>query len=76
MFYAVSCGVYGIRDWEILSLKESPEIQFFLNDLYTLPRVELNNKQNVDEMWECCKTFYIYSKPYEMMAADIQVVIP
>ena len=31
----------------------------FLNDLYILPWSELDNKQNVDEMWECWKSLFI-----------------
>ena len=33
--------------------------QSFLNDLYILPWSELDNKQNVDEMWECWKSLFI-----------------
>ena len=31
----------------------------FLSDLYMLPWVELDCKQNVDEMWECWKTLFL-----------------
>ena len=34
-------------------------VESFLNDLYTLPWVELDNKQNVDEMWESWKALFI-----------------
>ena len=34
-------------------------VESFLNDLYTLPWVELDNKQNVDEMWKCWKALFI-----------------
>ena len=34
-------------------------VESFLNDLYTLPWVELDNKQNVHEMWECWEILFI-----------------
>ena len=37
-------------------------VESFLNDLYTLPWVELHNKQNVDEMWDCWKALFILDK--------------
>ena len=33
-------------------------VESFLSDLYMLPWVELDCKQNVDEMWECWKTLF------------------
>ena len=34
-------------------------VESFLSDLYMLPWVELDCKQNVDEMWECWKTLFL-----------------
>ena len=34
-------------------------VESFLSDLYILPWVELDCKQNVDEMWECWKTLFL-----------------
>ena len=34
-------------------------VDSFFNDLYALPWVGLDNKQNVDEMWESWKTLFI-----------------
>ena len=31
----------------------------FLNDLYTLPWIEIDNKENVDKMWECWKSLFV-----------------
>ena len=34
-------------------------VESFLNDLYMLPWVELDSKQNVDQMWESWKTLFL-----------------
>ena len=34
-------------------------VECFLNDLYMLPWVELDSKQNVDQMWESWKTLFL-----------------
>lgn len=34
-------------------------VESFLSDLYMLPWVELDCKQNVDEMWECWKILFL-----------------
>jgi hypothetical protein len=34
-------------------------VESFLSDLYMLPWVQLDCKQNVDEMWECWKTLFL-----------------
>ena len=31
----------------------------FLNDLYILPWTEIDNKENVDKMWECWKSLFV-----------------
>jgi hypothetical protein len=34
-------------------------VESFLSNLYVLPWVELDYKQNVDEMWECWKALFL-----------------
>ena len=34
-------------------------VEGFLNDLYMLPWIELDSKQNVDQMWESWKTLFL-----------------
>ena len=49
---------------EFPNLKECRNFKYFnaesfLNDLYTLHWIEIDNKENVDKMWECWKSLCV-----------------